>query len=469
MFSLRDDSSSSGVDEDSFGWWIGVESHPDATSKSKSESEQPSSSISSDCPSSTTASTDDCALRARDLSQTETREESMTLTADEEQIELGSLDGAEAALDSGFGSSNSEARTAVCYTPERLVKSEDFRIVTPSPTFYPTLADLVSSRLASSKAYRSLPADRKIGVEHLAALLRSPYYESSSSSRSSCRRCCCIRYGGGEVLLHTERCPRNDEERVDPEQEREPVPLFSKCGSCCGENKDQQLADDTSGVSSVSSSATEEDDEDRLPRRLSDELAYVSFEYALAARESQGNETSDINEVVSILASLDSDPRRVEELLLDEDRFREATQSGHDSLTRLALAIEPDVVPIIPIIKVNSSDDRGGGVRSRHRFKPCHAETELEQLRDRIERLQGSSKDLHQDVSSLRRDFTIDEWKVNHLSEDINKLRNEVYELRYLDDLLKLLKGELERISNRNWPFTIGRTKHGTEEINLVV
>ncbi|OXU19716.1 hypothetical protein TSAR_014689 [Trichomalopsis sarcophagae] len=465
MFSLRDASSSSGNDEDSFGWWIGVESRP-----SKSESElQPSS----DCPSSATASTDDSALRARDLSQTET-----TVSADEEQIELRSLDGAEAALDSGFGSSNSEARIAVCYTPERLVKSEDFRIVTPSPTFYPTLADLVSSRLASSKAFRSLPADswlsdgkiecaKPTGVEHLAALLRSPYYESSSSSRSSCGRCCCIRYGGGEVLLHTERCPRNDEERVDPEQEREPVPLFSS--TPVTENKDQQLADDTSGVSSVSCSATEEDDEDRLPRRLSDELAYVSFEYALAARESQGDKTSDINEVVSILAGLDSDPRRVEELLLDEDRFREATQSGHDSLTRLALAIEPDVLPIIPIIKVNSSDDRGGGVRSRHRYMPCHAETELEQLRERIERLQGSSKDLHQDISSLRRDFTIDEWKVNHLSEDINKLRTEVYELRYLDDLLKLLKGELERIANRNWPFTVGRTKHGTEEINLVV
>lgn len=111
--------------------------------------------------------------------------------------------------------------------------------------------------------------------------------------------------------------------------------------------------------------------------------------------------------MVSILAGLDSDPRRVEELLLDEDRFREATQSGHDSLTRLALAIEPDVVPIIPIIKVNSGDDRGRQDRNRHRFKPCHAETEIEQLRDRIERLQGSSKGLYQDITSLRRDFTV--------------------------------------------------------------
>lgn len=61
------------------------------------------------------------------------------------------------------------------------------------------------------------------------------------------------------------------------------------------------------------------------------------------------------------------------------------------------------------------------------------------------------------------------EWKVSHLSEDVSKLQNEIYELRYLDDLLKLLKGELERISKRNWPFAIGNMKHGTEEINLVV
>lgn len=139
---------------------------PDTITPTKSESEQPSSPISSDSPSSTT-STDDCPLRARDLSQPETVEETVTVT-DEEQIELCSLDGAEAALDSGFGSSNSEARTAVCYTPERLVKSEDFRIVTPSPRFYPTLADLMSSRITSSKGFRSLDTDswlhdRKIG------------------------------------------------------------------------------------------------------------------------------------------------------------------------------------------------------------------------------------------------------------------------------------------------------------------
>jgi hypothetical protein len=58
---------------------------------------------------------------------------------------------------------------------------------------------------------------------------------------------------------------------------------------------------------------------------------------------------------------------------------------------------------------------------------------------------------------------------MDRLSEDVTKLGNEVYELRYMDDLLKLLKGELERISNRNWPFTIGHTQHENEEINLVV
>lgn len=61
-----------------------------------------------------------------------------------------------------------------------------------------------------------------------------------------------------------------------------------------------------------------------------------------------------------------------------------------------------------------------------------------------------------------------DEQRITDILSDTNKLRQDVHELRYLDDLLKLLRGELERISKRNWPFVIGHTNH-SEEMNLIV
>lgn len=45
-------------------------------------------------------------------------------------------------LDSGFDESNN--RQSVCYTPERLVKCKEFRILTPSPRFFSPLENLTT-------------------------------------------------------------------------------------------------------------------------------------------------------------------------------------------------------------------------------------------------------------------------------------------------------------------------------------
>lgn len=60
--------------------------------------------------------------------------------------------------------------------------------------------------------------------------------------------------------------------------------------------------------------------------------------------------------------------------------------------------------------------------------------------------------------------------KVELLEIETSNFHHDINELKYLDDLLNLLRGEIERISRRNWPFIIGHTdKHENEEINLVV
>jgi len=61
-----------------------------------------------------------------------------------------------------------------------------------------------------------------------------------------------------------------------------------------------------------------------------------------------------------------------------------------------------------------------------------------------------------------------DEKKAISLSSDTTRLLEDIHDLRYFDDLVKLLEGELERISRRNWPFVLGHNKPH-EEMNLII
>lgn len=92
-----------------------------------------------------------------------------------------------------------------------------------------------------------------------------------------------------------------------------------------------------------------------------------------------------VNEVASILEGLRNDSERATVLLEEEDRFCNST-SSHDQLTRLALAIETDVeAPAVP-------DDQNNWIRH---------------LRDRIERLQLTNKEIHGDICCLRTNFQV--------------------------------------------------------------
>ncbi|XP_076657895.1 uncharacterized protein LOC143362011 [Halictus rubicundus] len=199
--------------------------------------------------------------------------------------------------------------------------------------------------------------------------------------------------------------------------------------------------DDTSGIQSNDWSSDTHSDLQNTPLCLSDELATTNYKLDT----SQGRCTA-INEVVSILEVLDTDPEKAA-VLLEEDRFCDIT-SSHDQLTRLALAIETDA-------KVPGVLETSGNV--------------VRNLQRRVEMLQASNKDMFRDICNLRQSFQCDERKMEDISSRTSKLREDVHELRYLDDLLNLLREDLERISERDWPFVVGRVKHPSEEMNLVV
>nr|CAD7423850.1 unnamed protein product [Timema monikensis] len=68
--------------------------------------------------------------------------------------------------------------------------------------------------------------------------------------------------------------------------------------------------------------------------------------------------------------------------------------------------------------------------------------------------------------------LVIAEQTACRLAVDARRLTAELEDLRYLDDLIFMLKGQLERISLRVWPFTMGHVPPGpttVEEYNLVV
>ncbi|XP_014210166.1 uncharacterized protein LOC106640598 [Copidosoma floridanum] len=475
MFPLRDSSStwSSRTDDESFGWRIGTEPHyqitedtstvnPDEPTNSPHQQPQSVSSVDSGTSSGNFGPVQSPASPIQDnSSDSEEKEEDEETT---EYIELQLL----GANDEEDEKSFDYGRSAFCYTPERLVKCGEFRVLAPSPRFRPDFEGLetAEARLASD-----VGGEEMNGATQLARLLQSPQRYSSDTSSllkpSSCKRCCPVRYGDGEVVLHTKHCPRDSENRTPADLQSQSCSEhdYTSCTKRQTEEdspkaKDatgQKIADDSSGVSSVDGltgtrggddwsccgSEVLDDNADThsilTSRRVSSELAYVSLEFD----EQNAQGPSDASGLITVLEVERTTAHNFHSLL-------RLPSTDPEYLARLALAVEPKVRPTIRIISTDT-------------------EVQIERLRDKVDRLQGNSKMLYEELSLLKRDFAMDECRVNHLSEDIGKLQTEVHELRYLDDLLKLLRGELERVSDQIWPFSVRHAKRGTEEINLIV
>lgn len=341
----------------------------------------------------------------------------------------------------------------ICYTPERLVRCEEYRILIPSPRCLSITRERISSENENSRKTRLskrrlnyLIDSKQADAPRLKSLLES--YDEKSEVRITRPN-----FESSEVL-HDDT-PQDSFAVVNRTQ---PITLQASTDTISNRSSYERLSvtwddfkkqatrrsslEDTSGIHSNDwSSETQSDTQANPPLCLCDELAVASNDYGTDYAQVQG---TAINEVVSILQALESDPAKAT-VLLDDDRF--CDRSSHDRITRLALTIETD--GNVPAVL-------------------GEPEKSVYQLRKRVEKLQHASKDIFKDICALRKDFEYEEEKLLDLSSDATRLRQDIHEVRYIDDLLRLLRGELERISNRNWPFVLGHSEQH-DELNLVV
>ncbi|XP_076279948.1 uncharacterized protein LOC143208898 isoform X2 [Lasioglossum baleicum] len=355
----------------------------------------------------------------------------------------------------GPKSQKSSRSRGVCYTPERLVKSQEYRILTPSPRYLSiSQARLMLENESPWKALRCrrrlnyLIDSKQVGATQLRTLLSStpvevampaifsPHWRSSKGTLERDHDILKTNYNS------TDQKRPNDVQTSDLIYKRSSNEGLNVSWEDCKRIETRSSSmDDTSGIQSNDWSSDTHSDLQNTPLCLSDELATTNYKL----NTSQGRCTA-INEVVSILEVLDTDPEKAA-VLLEEDRFCDIT-SSHDQLTRLALSIETDA-------KVPDALETSENV--------------VRNLQRRVEMLQASNKDMFRDICNLRQSFQCDERKMEDISSRTSKLREDVHELRYLDDLLNLLRGNLQRISERGWPFVVGRMKNPSEEMNLVV
>ena len=348
---------------------------------------------------------------------------------------------------------------AICYTPERLVRSQEYRILTPSPRYLSICQSRVTGETENHRnTFRSQRRlNYLIDSKQLGTTLLSSNSEEVALSTITCHE-----WRSDQRICNDNLSTKNNN---DPKME-------DKClNGIDGKNSNSlQTPNVISKKSSYERFTVSSEDGEKMgihssslednssirsndwsldshnsqstPLCLSDELATTSYKL-----DTSQERCSAVNEVVSILEVLDTNPEKAT-VLLEEDRFCDST-SSHDRITRLALAIEPDT-------------NVSGVVE--------HPDNLVKNLRNKVERLQTNSKDIYKDISDLRRSFQRDEQSITNITSNASKLRQDIQELRHLDDLLNLLRGELKRISKRNWPFIEGRTEeYNSEEMNLIV
>lgn len=354
--------------------------------------------------------------------------------------------------------SKPEALHGMCYTPERLVRSQEYRILAPSPRYLSiSQPKIVQQKENLRKGFccrRQLNCftDSKQPAMQLKSFAESRPREGIAST---------IGLHGWKDNKRIYNDDVGTKSNNENETKMEDVSDYNKSCSLrtpdsiskrssydklnitwedCGKMGTRSSSLDTSGIQSNDWSSDTHSDMQNTFLCLSDELATTDYKL-----DNSQERCTAINEVVSILEELDVNPEKAT-ILLEEDRFCDST-STHDQLTRLALTTETDA-NVLEVLE-----------------NPEHL---VKHLQNKIKKLQISNKDIYRDIFNLRESFQCDEQRITDILSDTNKLRQDVHELRYLDDLLKLLRGELERISKRNWPFVIGHTNH-SEEMNLIV
>lgn len=470
----RGSSSSSSSEEKNFGWWL---SH-DRQIEMPSEPSEDHGSSDAFC-----VSADESGSYSfvRNVSRQEDEDEigeKIELTSfaedylDVDLMDEGASEKDRSANDSIEVNDDEERKFGVvCYTPERLIRSKKYRILVPPPRYlvlshagFTPIRENVEQKL-HRKRLSCLIDPKKIGSARLRELLDVPAIITDRGEHPIST------YVPNHYNVTNDdsnaAAIKSDADSLNPDQDRYKVqsagisrssstsscdPLSSTWDDCKGPHSlasfitHPSSLEDTSGVHSSDWSMETPSDSTRIasPMSLCDELGIISRR-ATGFRNDRG---AAINEVMSILEGLPSDAEKAMVLLEEEDRFYDS-MSSHDQLTRLALSIETDT-------------------REETLAVPDDTINSIQHLRDKIERLQLRNKEIRKDICTLHTDFQCDEKKVTDLSNDTTEMLEELFDLRYLDDLLELLEGELEQISKRNWPFILGHS-NPHEEINLII
>lgn len=450
--------SSSSNEEENFGWWL---NDREIAALQHGKDHRSSGSMTSCCVDSA-----DSRSFAQDVSRQEQESgissekiELSSFTRDDLDVDSIEKDAKEANSWSMVEDDNQdnmrEEFKAICYTPERLIRSQEYRILVPSPRRFifsqARLKPENESRERKSRRCRKqldcLIDSKQIGATQLRTLLNLPVTDARIHAISSSTFECEPRIKGdfNASIRSGDDHPADRDRSVRStgtiSSSRSSYDRLNSIGDNKGSISRPLSLEDTSGIQSTDWSL--QSDSRSTPMCLCDELA-------IASRDCIGSFGNDrniaINEVTSILENLQSDPEEARILLEEENSFCDGT-SSHDRLTRLALAIETDA-EVPPTVS-----DSNNWIRH---------------LRDKIERLQLGNKEIHRNIYGLCTNFQSDEKKAVDLSSDTRKLVEDIHELRYFDDLLMLLEGELERISSRNWPFVLGHSEP-REEMNLII
>ncbi|XP_029167727.1 LOW QUALITY PROTEIN: uncharacterized protein LOC114938123 [Nylanderia fulva] len=448
--------SSSSNEEENFGWWLHNDWEIVVSHRGK---DHPSSGPKL----STCVDSDDS--DSHNFVQDVSRQEQEGSGNCSEKIELSSFSRDELELDvdliekdtketmSGWSmaedSSMREEVKAICYTPERLIRAQEYKILVPSPRHFTFSQTRLRSGNKSGewksrrcrKQLDRLIDSKQIGATQLRVLLNIPDIRTHGQVSSIFERV------NGD--LNSSMKSSDDHHLADQDRStgtfsssRSSYDRLNSTWDDCKDLISRPVSlEDTSGIQSYDWSLEMQSEARSTPMCLCDELAIASRDQCIV---NFGNDRDiTINEVTSILENLQSDPEKTK-ILLEEDSL---CTSSHDRLTRLALAIETDAEVPSTVSESNNW---------------------IHHLRDKIERLELGNKEMHRNIYGLRTNFQCDEKKAVNLSSDTTKLIEDIHELRYFDDLLKLLEGELERISNRNWPFVLGHSEPH-EEMNLII
>ncbi|KAL7296683.1 hypothetical protein TKK_0010098 [Trichogramma kaykai] len=343
-----------------------------------------------------------------------------------------------------------ETRRAFCYTPERLVRSQQYRIVSSTPPCQPSFDSLwPQARREFDRNYQNGIID---AVQRDYGLVKAADVSAHDSPTN---------YTGCERSSFKIEGRKNYQYHQNPREQNSD--FFQR-------DKSSSLATEKNQVTGIPF-ATFRAEHDR------EDLAYVSFEYDFTPNNKFSN--SRINEVTSILSELETNPNLAKQLLLeDEDRFLTCSGSRHDCLTRLLLTIEPDqqqqqtgiIQTLTPrLIEKIKVFPQPWSAKTLTVERPNTCVLGLKKLYEKIERLKSSGCQLKKEIDKLKADFSNDEEILDTLLGGVIKFRNEMNEFKFTNDLVKLLKGDLEKVSNRNWPFKTGHTSYGIKELNFII